>query len=210
MITLYDCTTAPSPRRARIFLAEKGIEYNCKQIDLAKGEQMSDAFVAINPRRAVPALVTEDGTTICENTAIAIYLDERYPETNLTGTDALSKAKVSEWNSRIEFDGLMAIAEILRNTSPHMKNRAMTGRKNIPQLPELAERGRMRIESFWEDLNDQLSKSEFVAGETYSLADITAQVTVDFSRWVKATPDDKYDALHKWHKKVSARPSAKA
>jgi len=210
MITLYDCTTAPSPRRTRIFLAEKGIEYDCKQVDLAKGEQMTEAFAAINPRRAVPALVTEEGNVICENTAIAVYLDEKYPETNLTGTDALSKARISEWNSRIEFEGLMAIAEILRNSSPHMKNRAMTGRTNIPQIPELADRGRLRIETFWEDLNEQLSQSEFVAGDKYSLADITAQVTVDFSRWVKASPDEKYEALHNWHEKVSARPSAKA
>jgi len=210
MITLYDCTTAPSPRRTRIFLAEKGIEYECKQVDLTKGEQMSEAFVAINPRRAVPALVTEDGKVISENVAIATYLEERYPEPPLLGTDAYSKAMVSEWNWRCEFDGLYAIAEILRNSSPHMKGRAMTGRLNVDQIPALAKRGAARIQVFWEDLDAQLQNNAFVAGDSYSLADITAMVAVDFSRWVKVNPSLEFEALHAWHKKVSARKSAKA
>jgi glutathione S-transferase len=210
MLTLYDCSTAPSPRRARIFLAEKGLEYDCKQIDLAKGEQMSEDFIAINPRRTVPALVTEDGQVISENVAIATYLEEQYPEPPLMGTDAYSKAMVSEWNWRCEFDGLYAIAEILRNSSPHMKGRAMTGRKNIEQIPALAERGRLRIETFWEDLDTQLQNNAFVAGDVFSLADITAMVTVDFSRWVKSSPSEEFKALHAWHAKVAARPSSKA
>jgi glutathione S-transferase len=210
MITLYDCTTAPSPRRTRIFLAEKGVDYECKQIDLAKGEQMSEAYVAINPRRAVPALVTEEGQVISENIAIAAYLEERYPEPPLLGTDAYSKAMVSEWNWRCEFEGLYAIAEILRNSSPHMKGRAMTGRLNVDQIPELAERGRLRIQTFWEDLNAQLENNAFVAGDSYSIADITAMVGVDFSRWVKAAPSEEFKALHDWHNKVAARESAKA
>jgi len=188
MITLYDCTTAPSPRRTRIFLAEKGVEYECKQIDLTKGEQMSDAFVTINPRRAVPALVTEEGQVISENVAIATYLEDRYPEPPLMGTDAFSKAMVSEWNWRCEFDGLL----------------------NVDQIPALAERGAARIQVFWEDLDTQLQNNEFVAGDQYSLADITAMVTVDFSRWVKVSPSEEFEALHAWHKKVAARESAKA
>lgn len=210
MLTLYDCTTAPSPRRTRILLAEKGVKYDCKQIDLAKGEQMSEAFRAINPRCAVPALVTEDNQVISENIAIAVYLESRFPNPPLLGTDAYSKAMVSEWNWRAEFEGLYAIAEILRNSSPHMKGRAMTGRKNIEQIPELAERGRLRIEMFWEDLDKQLQNHNYVAGQDFSVADITAMVAVDFSRWVKVSPDESFEALHKWHESVSARPSAKA
>ncbi len=210
MLTFYDCSTAPSPRRARIFLAEKGVEFECKQIDLAKGEQMSAAFVAVNPRRAVPALKTEDGQIITENVAIATYLEDRFPEPPLMGTDAFSKAMVSEWNWRCEFEGLYAIAEILRNSSPHMKGRAMTGRQNIEQIPALAERGRLRIQTFWEDLDAQLQKNDFVAGNSFSFADITALVGMDFSRWVKAVPSEEFEALHAWHKKVSERPSTKA
>ena len=208
MLTLYDCSSAPSPRRTRIFLAEKGVKYECLQVDLGKGEQMKDEFAAINPRRTVPVLVTDDGKSLTENLAIAYYIDQLHPEPPLMGTDAFSRATVLEWNARIEFEGLHAIADILRNTSPYMKDRAMTGRKNIPQIEELADRGRLRIETFWEDLDNRLQTMPFVAGNDYSLADITAMVCVDFARWVKASPAEEFKALHSWHNKVSKRPSA--
>ncbi len=210
MLKLYDCTTAPSPRRARIFLAEKGIEHENIQIDLRKGEQLSEAFKAINPRCAVPALMTEDGQVISENVAIASYLDETFPDKPLMGSTPFERAQILEWNWRIEFEGLGAIAEILRNTSPHMKKRAMTGPRNIEQLPELAERGRLRLGHFFEDLNAQLEQSKFVVGDNFSFADIGAMVTVDFAGWVKASPDPKLAALNAWHETVSSRPSATA
>jgi glutathione S-transferase len=191
-------------------LAEKSVEYDCKQVDLIKGEQMSEDYKVINPRCAVPALVTDDGQVISENIAIAVYLENQFPNPPLLGTDAYSKALVSEWNWRCEFEGLYAIAEILRNTSPHMKGRAMTGRQNIDQIPALAKRGRLRIETFWEDLDAQLQKHPFVAGEVFSFADITAMVAVDFSRWVKVAPKEEFKALHKWHRSVADRPSSKA
>lgn len=208
MLKFYDCQTAPSPRRARIFLAEKGIKAEVTEIDLRKGEQMSDAFRAINPRCAVPCLVTEDGDAISENLAIAAYIEERFPENPLMGRTPLEKAMVLEWNWRCEFEGLAAVAEILRNSSPHMKSRAMTGPRNIEQLPELAERGRIRLGYFWEDLNTQLAKNEYVAGDFYSLADITAMVGVDFAKWVKASPNESLTALWKWHAKAAARPAS--
>ena len=210
MLTFYDYQAAPSPRRARIFMAEKGIEYDCKQVDLRTGEQLSPEFRTINPRCAVPALVTEDGQVIAENIAIAVYLEDRFPEPPLMGTTAAEKALISEWNWRCEAEGLMAIAEVLRNSSPHMKGRAMTGSRNIDQIPALAERGRTRLAFFFEDLNEQLGKNEFVAGDSFSLADITALVAVDFSGWVKASPDSSLTSLLDWHKKVSSRPSATA
>lgn len=208
MLTFYDCQTAPSPRRARIFIAEKGIKVETVEIDLRKGEQMSESFRKINPRCAVPSLVTEDGHAISENLAIAHYLEALHPTPPLMGTTPLEQAMVLEWNWRCEFEGLAAVAEILRNSSPHMKGRAMTGPRNIEQLPELAERGRIRLSYFYEDLNAQLSQNEFVAGDHYSLADITALVMVDFSKWVKAQPDDTLSALWTWHAKAAARPAS--
>ncbi len=210
MITLYDCATAPSPRRARIFLAEKGVKYDCKQVDLRTGEQLGPEFRAINPRCAVPALVTESGDVICENVAIASYIEEIHPEPPLMGSTAIERAQVLEWNWRCEFEGLSAIAEILRNTSPHMKGRAMTGARNVEQVPEFGARGKERLGYFYEDLNERLEKSAFIAGDFYSLADITALVAVDFSAWVKSSPDACLKALAKWHKEVSARPSSKS
>jgi glutathione S-transferase len=210
MLTLYDYTPAPSPRRARIFLAEKGIEYENVQIDLQTGKQFSPEYLAITPRCAVPALKTDTGEVITENVAIASYIENLHPEPALMGRTAFEKAKVLEWNWRIEFEGLYAIADILRNTSKAMKDRAMTGPRNVEQLPELAERGRLRLGHFFEDLNTQLSDFENVAGDTYSLADITALVAVDFSSWVKESPDEGLTALHEWHAKVSKRPSSQA
>jgi len=154
--------------------------------------------------------VTEDGDVVSENVAIAAYLEEQHPEPPLMGQNAIEKANVMEWNWRCEFEGLAAVAEILRNTSPHMKDRAMTGKRNVAQLPELAERGRERLGYFFEDLNAQLADNKFVAGDSYSLADITALVCVDFSAWVKASPNSSLTALHDWHKNVTARPSSQA
>ena len=210
MLKLYDYTAAPSPRRARIFLAEKGVEAEIIQIDLRAAEQLGEAYRKINPRCAVPCLVDEDGQVVSENLAIAAYIETRHPQTPLMGTTAFEKAMVLEWNWRCEFEGLAAIAEVLRNSSPHMKNRAMTGPRNIEQLPELAERGRMRLGHFFEDLNSRLAASEFVAGENYSLADITALVAVDFSAWVKSSPDKSLSALWAWHSKAAARPASSA
>lgn len=206
MLTFYDCTSAPSPRRARIFIAEKGLDIETVQIDLTKGEQMSPEFRAINPRCAVPALRIETGEVITENVAIAQYLEALQPEPPLMGRDALERARVLEWNWRCEFEGLAAVAEILRNSSPHMKGRAMTGPKNIEQLPELAERGRLRWSYFCEDLNTRLEQSDFVAGPVFTLADITAMCGMDFSKWVKASPDKSLTALWEWHARVAARP----
>ncbi len=210
MLKLYDCTTAPSPRRARMLLAEKGIEHETIQIDLRTGEQMGDDFRAINPRCTVPALVTDDGDVLTENAEIIAYLEAAYPDTPMLGTTPMEKALIAKWNWRVEFDGLSAVGEALRNASPNMKDRAIAGPRNIAQIPELAERGRQRIAWFFEDLDAQLQNNEFVAGPSYSVADITATVVVDFTRWVKCYPDDSQKSLLEWHERMKLRPSYEA
>jgi len=210
MLKLYDYTAAPSPRRARMFLAEKNIPYECVQVDIQAGEQLSDDYKAINPRCTVPALITTDGDKICENVAIAQYIEELHPKPNLMGNSSIERARVLEWNWRCEFEGLSAIAEVLRNTSKGMKGRAMTGPRNIEQLPELAARGKARLTYFFEDLNAQLEINNYVAGSNYSMADITATVAIDFAKWVKCYPDDSLTALHNWRERMKARPSYNA
>ena len=210
MIKLYDCTTAPSPRRTRMFLAEKGVEYENIQIDLTKGEQLSESFRKINPGCTVPALVTEDGDTLTENAGISAYLEALYPEPALLGTTPIEKAQIATWNWRCEMAGLMSAAEALRNSSPNMKDRALPGPKNIAQIPELAERGVMKLGWFFKTLNRQLSAYEFVAGNSYSVADITATIAVDFGRWVKVYPKEDQTALLTWHDRMKARPNYKA
>ncbi|MFO1219934.1 MAG: glutathione S-transferase [Burkholderiaceae bacterium] len=207
MITLYDCSTAPSPRRARIALAEKGVAHQTVQVDLRAGEQLGAAFRAINPQCTVPVLVTDDGAKLTDNAAIAAYLEARYPEPPLLGITPLEKAEVASWNWRIEFEGLMAIAEAMRNSAPAMAHRALPGPANYEQIPALAERGLERLQRFFTTLNDRLAQRAFVATDRFSLADITAVVAVDFARVVKVKPGDAHPHILRWRAAMAGRPS---
>ena len=205
MITLYDCATAPSPRRARILLAEKGVTHHTVQVDLKTGEQMGEAYRAINPQCTVPALVTEEGAVLSDNASIAAYIEARYPQPALLGTTPLEKAEVASWQWRIEFEGLMAIAETLRNSSPAMANRALPGPVDYAQIPELAQRGLARVQQFFATLNQRLDGRDFVAANQFSIADITAVVAVDFARIVKVKPGEQHPHLVRWRAAMGER-----
>ena len=207
MITLYDCATAPSPRRARILLAAKCIAHHTVQIDLRTGEQMGDAFRAINPQCTVPALSTAEGPVLTDNAAIAAYLEASHPEPPLLGRSALDKAEIASWNWRIEFEGLMAIAEALRNSAPAMANRALPGPVNYPQIPELAQRGLLRVAQFMDMLNTRLEGRAFIAADQLSIADITAVVAVDFARVVRVKPGEQHENLLRWRTAMGALPA---
>jgi glutathione S-transferase len=207
-ITLYDCATAPSPRRARILLAEKGVTHATVAVDLRAGEQFSDAFRAVNPLCTVPALRLEDGTVLADNAAIAAYAESRWPDPPLLGRTPLERAAVAQWQWRVEFEGLLAVAEALRNGSPALAGRALPGPVGYAQIPELAQRGRERIGHFLDALQAQLAQQPFVAGAAFSLADITAVVAVDFARAVKRQPEPgRHDALRAWRARMAERPS---
>ena len=206
----YDCKTAPSPRRVRIFLAEKGLDIETVQIDLGAGEQFSDAFRRVNPDCVVPALQLDDGSCISEVLAICHYLEAQHPEPALMGTTDEERARILMWNAKVEQQGLWPVADAFRNSAKGLKERAATGLVGYPQIPELAERGRGRVEQFFRRLDDQLADNEFVAGNRYSIADIAAMVVVDFSAWIKlSVPDDTVNT-RRWYESVSARPSAQA
>jgi glutathione S-transferase len=207
MITLYDCATAPSPRRARVLLAEKGIAHATVQVDLRTGEQMGDAYRQINPQCTVPALRTDDDLLLTDNAAIAAWVDARFPEPPLLGSTPAERAEVASWNWRIEFDGLMAIAEALRNGSPAMANRALPGPVDYAQIPALAERGRARVRLFLATLDERLASRDFVATGRFSVADINAVVAVDFARVVKVKPGDEHPHLQRWRAAMALRPS---
>jgi len=210
MLKLYDYKPAPNPRRTRIFLAEKGIAVENIQIDMSKAEQMGADFAAINPRRTVPTLVTETGQVLTENLAIASYIDELYPEPPLMGTTPAERADILQWNARIEFEGLSPAADAYRNGHPAFKGRAITGAKNYEQIPDLAERGRDRANSFFEMLNQRLTESPFIGGDRFSFPDITAGIVIEFARWAKLYPDESLKALSAWHKQIGERPSWQA
>jgi glutathione S-transferase len=207
----YDCTTAPSPRRVRIFLAEKGITLDTIQVDLRNGEQFSDAFRKINPDCTVPALALDDGTVIGDAVAICQYFEELHPDPPLIGSTPWERAVVNALNRQIERDGFLAAMDAFRNTAKGLKGRALPGPHDYEQIPELAERGRARIGNFFKAMNAKLADRAFIAGERYSLADITTMVLTDMATgMVKlAIPDDCANLKH-WYAAVSARPSAKA
>ena len=207
MITLYDCASAPSPRRARIFLAEKGVPHGTVQVDLRSGEQMGEAFRRVNPQCTVPALRTEHGLVLTDNAGIAAYLEARFPDPPLLGATPEEKAEVASWNWRMEFEGLLAIAEALRNSAPAMANRALPGAVDYPQIPALAGRGLARVAQFFTLLNERLADHDFIAADRFSVADITAVVAVDFARVVKKKPGEQHPHLLRWRAAMAGRPS---
>jgi glutathione S-transferase len=207
MITLYDCATAPSPRRARILLAEKGIAHETVQIDLRTQEQLSDAFRAINPQCTVPALRTEEGLVFTDNASITAYLEARYPQPPLLGSTPAEKAEIASWHWRVEFEGLLAIAEALRNSAPAMVNRALPGPVDYAQIPELAQRGLSRVQQFFDMLDKHLEGRDFIATDQFSIVDITAVVAIDFARVVRIKPGEQHVNLRRWREDMAKRPS---
>jgi glutathione S-transferase len=210
MITLYDCATAPSPRRARILLAEKGVAHDTVQVDLRSGEQLGEAYRRINPRCTVPALRVDEGgepLLLTDNAEITAWLEARYPQPPLLGITPAEKAEVAGWLWRTEFEGLLAVAEALRNSSPGMVGRALPGPVPYAQIPALAERGLARLQQFFAVLDERLAGREFIATERFSVVDITAVVAVDFARVVKVRPGETHPHLQRWRAAMAARPS---
>ena len=204
----YDCSTAPSPRRARMFIAEKGLEIETRDISIAKGEQLSEAFRAVNPGATIPVLITDEGTTLTENLGIAAYLEARFPEPPLMGRTADEKGEVLMWNAIAEQQCGAPIAETLRNTHPSFKDRAITGPANHAQIPELAQRGADRVRTFFDLLETRLRESDFVATDSFTLADITTFVFVDFARVIKMRIPTENAATLAWFASTQARASA--
>ena len=206
----YDCKSAPSPRRVRIFMAEKGIEVPTVQVDLRNGEHLTPEFRMINPHCTVPVLMLDDGTRLVSTAAIWRYLEETHPEPPLMGRSAKEKALIADTQWRIESEGLTAASEALRNSAAGMKGRAVTGPIGFEQIPALAERGRKRLEMFLQLLEFMVGPKPFLCGDSYSVADIDALIAVDFAKWIKLElPADAVNA-RRWYASVSGRPSAKA
>jgi glutathione S-transferase len=210
-LKLYQSNGSPNSRRVRIYLAEKGLSMPLVPVDLGAKEQFSEAYRAINARAVVPTLVLADGTAIGEVPAILRYLEEAYPDPPLLGATPKDKALVAMWERRMEQEGFASVMEAVRNAVAGLKGRAIAGPHGYEQIPALVERSKLRVTNFFGDLNARLTQMPFVAGETFSVADITALVTVDFATKAIGMPVPAHDgATRRWYEAVSARPSATA
>jgi glutathione S-transferase len=201
---LYDTNRAPSPRRVRIFLAEKGVKVDLVPVDLGKMEQFSDPFTVINPMQRVPVLVLDDDTAISETMAICRYFDALHPEPNLLGRDAREIALVEMWNRRVELNLYTPISMAFRHLHPVMAEREK------PQVPAWGEASKPKAVQFLELLDDELGRRSHVAGDRFTVADITALVSVDFMKPAKIEMPPTLKNVQRWHASVSARPSASA
>lgn len=204
---LYTFPPAPNPRRLAIFLAEKGIALDTQLVDLRGGEQFLQQYQAVNPRETVPALVLDDGTLLTEVVGMYIYLESLYPDQPLLGSDPLSRAEIISWDHRCFVDGFQAVAETLRNSNKAFAGHALPGPVGYEQIPELAARGRQRIQAFYRVLDAHLQGREYIVGKNFSVADIAAWVFVEFSGWVKEQVPEACTALAEWCEKTRIRPS---
>jgi glutathione S-transferase len=201
---LYDGGRAPNPRRVRIFLAEKGIKIPTEQIHLGALQHKSPEFAAINPIQRVPVLVLDDGTTLSESIAICRYFEALNPEPALFGRGALESAQIEMWNRRLELHLLFPVAHVFRNTHPAMKE------MEVPQVPAWAEANKPRVAEFLGILDRDLAERQFIAGDRYTVADITGLVAVDFMKPAKLAVPEGCANVRRWHAEVSARPSTAA
>ncbi|HSF01760.1 MAG TPA: glutathione S-transferase family protein [Solirubrobacterales bacterium] len=200
---LHDSKLAPNPRRVRIFLAEKGIEVPLVNVDIARAENRQPPFLAKNPLGGLPVLELDDGTCLAETVAICRYFEESQPEPPLMGVGPQGRALVEMWNRRMELEVFVPIAQVFRNTHEFFKGR-------IEQVPAWGEACRRVAEKRLEWLDQELASREFVAGDRYTIADITALCGIDFGRITKTSIQPGQKNLERWHERVSARPSAKA
>jgi len=208
---LYDFELAPNPRRVRMFLAEKKITIPTVQVNTRQREQFAEEFTKINPFSMVPVLELDDGTYIAESTAICRYIELLHPEPTLMGRDAKEQAMIEMWDRRAELEGMSAAAEIVRNASPMFEGRGVAGVPDgFPQIPALVDRGKKRMTRFFEFWDRQLVANEFIAGPSFSIADITSFIAIEFAKRAEVMIPDHCEHVLRWHEQVSQRESVKA
>ncbi len=201
---LYDGGRAPNPRRVRIFLAEKGVEVPMKPVNMGELEHRSDEITSLNPFQRLPVLELDDGTILTESVAICRYFEALHPDPPLMGHDALDRAVVEMWNRRMELHLLATVANAFRHTHPAMQD------WEVPQVQEFGEANRPKALNTMEFLDGELASRQFIAGDRYSIADITAMMGIDMLKPARIERPLHLQNLMRWYEDVSSRPSASA
>jgi glutathione S-transferase len=200
---IYDFALAPNPRRLRIFVAEKGLKIPTEQINILEGQNRTPEMLAKNPAGGLPVMELDDGTHLAESVAICRYLEGLHPEPNLMGKDSREQAFIEMWNRRIELNLFGPIARVFQNTTELFKGR-------IKQFPEYGAQQSETVNQQLQWLDQQVGNKPFIAADRFTIADITAQVAVDFGEFAGIKTDPALKNLARWHQSVSSRPSAKA
>jgi len=203
---LYTCSGAPSPQRVGLYLRAKGLEIDTVEVDLRAGEHLSENFAQRSPNCTVPVLQLDDGRYLWESTAIRRWLEEQFPEPPLLGRDQWQRAAIDQWCHWLLFNGLLPVMDAFRNAAPGFRDHALVGRRPVAQIAELAVRGQQRYRDCLDDLDQRLARSEHVATDEFSVADIDAVVLVDFARRaVKIEPAGDHAAIVRWYSACQAR-----
>jgi glutathione S-transferase len=201
---LYHDPRAPNPRRVRVFLAEKNVAYDTIEVLISAAAHQTPAFRKKNPIALLPVLELADGRVLRESMAICRYIEELHPEPNLFGADAWERAQIEMWNRHAELELLFPISQVFRNTHTFWVGK-------IKQAPEFATIMREMISERFDWINGELANRPYLAGERFTVADITALCALDFGKVsdirIKA---DAHPHLAAWHARVAARPSYKA
>lgn len=200
---IYETKTAPTPRRVRIFLAEKSIPMDYVQVDIEKGENLSKEMRQKNPIGKVPILELDDGTCISESDAICTYFEALQPDPSLLGSTALEKATISMWQRQVEFGLFMQVGMCFQHSTGYFKDR-------MTPVPEFGKQAGINASKFLHLLNKRLADNEFIAGDSFSIADITALCSIDFARVMKIRIGEEQSYLQRWYSQINQRPSAKA
>jgi glutathione S-transferase len=203
-LKLYNSNFAPNPRRVRIFLAEKGLSIPRVEVDLAKLEHKTAEFSALNPFQTIPVLELDDGTIISESIAICRYVEELHPEPNLFGATPLERAAVEMWQRLLEWRLLLPIAQVMRHSHPHM------AKMEEPQVADWAAANRPRALLNMQIFDGVLRSRSFIAGDRFTVADITGLVALDFTRPARIAIPPELVHLNRWRNELTARPSATA
>jgi glutathione S-transferase len=201
---LIESARTPNSRRVRIFLAEKGIAVPTEQVDLGALQHKTTEFSALNPLQRVPVLRLDDGSVLTESIAICRYFEVLHPEPPLMGGDALEMARIEMWQRRMEMNLLWAVMHAFRHSHPNM------AQLEVPQVPAWGEANRPRVLEMLGFLDRELAARPFIAGDDYTVADITALVASDFLKPARIERPLMLQSLSRWYDTVSSRPSARA
>lgn len=199
--TLYDGGRAPNPRRVAMYLAEKNIEVTIERVDMGQMEHKSESISALNPLMKLPLLILPDGCVLTESIAICRYFEAVFPEPSLFGNGAKQVAIVEMWQRRVELEFLSRVAHAFRHTRSAMRE------WEVPQIPAWGEANRPKAIWFAELLNQQLAQNDFICGDAFTVADITAIIAMDFSKPARIVYPDELQYLHAWASKIRSRPS---